>query len=315
MLATLGAGTTVVLFVAGARNQGVPRVGASTKLASGRGTTPITRLGPPPPYPVTSTQVTFVDTTRSTQARGGQPAHRGRTLVTTIVAPSSPAVGPFPLVLFAHGYDQSVTTYQDLIRTVAAGGYVVAAPEFPLTSTAYPGSPNRADVLNQPADLSFLITEIRGAAAAPGPIHGLVAAGKVGVMGHSDGAVTAAALAFNACCADPRVGGAVILSGAESEFRDSWFSVHSPPLLVVHGDADTVNPLPSGQRLFAGSTGQAFLVTVAGGTHLGPFTQDPVRTLVARTVIDFLDAELRQDRGGLGRLSTDANVPGVLSMP
>jgi alpha-beta hydrolase superfamily lysophospholipase len=315
VLATLGAGTTLLLGVVSAQHQPAARVGASTKLASSRGARPTTRLGPPPPYAVTSTQMTFVDTTRGTGARGSQPAHSGRTLVTTIVAPSSPAVGPFPLVVFAHGYDQSVATYLDLLRTVAAGGYVVAAPDFPLTSTAFPGPPSRNDVLNQPADLSFLITAIRGAAAAPGPLSGLVAAGKVGVMGHSDGAVTAAAVAFNSCCADPRVGGAIILSGAESDFHGSWFSAHSPPLLVVHGDADTVNPLPSGQQLFFGSTGQAFLVTVAGGTHLGPFTLDPVRTLVARTVIDFLDAELRKDPGGLGRLSVDDNVPGVLSMP
>jgi len=264
---------------------------------------------------VTVLQLPFVDASRTTGARGAQAAHPGRTLVTSIYVPAAPAVGPFPLVVFAHGFNQSTAAYAGLLRTVAAGGYVVAAPEFALTSTALSGPAIRSDVLNEPGDVSFLITAIRGAAAQPGPLQGQVAPGPVAVMGHSDGAVVAAAVAFNSCCVDPRVGAAVVLSGAESQFRGSWFGHHSPALLIVHGDADTVNPLPSGQLLYAGSTGPAFLVTVTGGTHLGPFTAEPVRSLVGRVVVDFLDAEAGGDATAGPRLQADGNVPGVLTMP
>jgi len=315
-VALLGGGAGIAVATAGGSGTtpSASRI-RFTRRPSGHPTTSLTRPGPPPPYPVTLVQLPFIDPSRSTAARGGQPAHPGRTLVTTIYVPTTPAVGPFPLVLFAHGFNQSTVTYAGLLRTVAAGGYVVAAPDFPLTSTAFPGPAVRSDVLNEPADVSFLITAISSAAAQPGPLQGQVAPGKAAVMGHSDGAVTAAAVAFNSCCVDARVGAAVVLSGAESQFRGSWFGHHSPALLVVHGDADTVNPLPSGQLLYAGSTGPAFLVTVNGGTHLGPFTTDPVRTLVGRVIVDFLDSELEDDGSAGPRLQADGNVAGVLTMP
>ncbi len=44
--------------------------------------------------------------------------------------------------------------------TGSAAGYVVAAPAFPLTSRNVPGGPNAGDVLNQPADMSFLISSM-----------------------------------------------------------------------------------------------------------------------------------------------------------
>jgi hypothetical protein len=56
-------------------------------------------------------------------------------------------------------------------------------------------------------------------------------------------------------------------------------------------------------------------VTVTGGTHLEPFTNDPVRSLVGRVVVDFLDTELRRELAALSRFRTDANVAGVLAMP
>lgn len=289
------------------------------RLLNGRPTTravpSTTAPGPAGPYPVTVTPMMFIDPSRNTAGRGGAPGHTGRALATDLIYPAAPAVGPFPLVVFAHGFGDSVATYLDLLRSVAGGGYVVAAPEFPLTSTAVPGALVRADVLNEPADMSFVITAVEQASAGAGPISARVAPGPIAVMGHSDGAVTAAAVAYNSCCADSRAGAAIILSGAESDFRGTWFGGNSPPMLAVHGDADTVNPLPSSQRLYSNSNTASFLVTVTGGTHLEPFTTDPDRSLIARVAIDFLDAELRRDPAALARLRTDANVAGVLSMP
>jgi fermentation-respiration switch protein FrsA (DUF1100 family) len=317
VVAALGVGVPlgVAALAGGSSRTRNPHVRLTTRRPAGNAVTSTTGAGPAAPYPVAVTPMTFVDPSRSTAGRGSAPGHAGRTLLTDLIYPAAPAVGPFPLVVFAHGYGQSVATYAELLRSVASGGYVVAAPEFPLTSTAIPGPPVRIDVLNQPADMSFLIAAVQQASAGPGPIRGRVAPGKVAVMGHSDGAVTAAAVAYNSCCTDPRVGAAIILSGAESDFRGTWFGGASPPLLAVHGDADTVNPLPSSERLYSSSNTDSFLVTVTGGTHLEPFTNDPVRSLVGRVVIDFLDTELRREPAALSRLRTDANVAGVLAMP
>ena len=48
-------------------------------------------------------QTTFVDSGRSTPPFGGFPGSPYRTLPTTIWYPSDGG-GPFPLVVFAHGY-------------------------------------------------------------------------------------------------------------------------------------------------------------------------------------------------------------------
>jgi len=48
-------------------------------------------------------------------------------------APAARAAGPFPLVVFAHGYQLGPDTYARLLRAWARAGYVVAAPAFPRT--------------------------------------------------------------------------------------------------------------------------------------------------------------------------------------
>ena len=101
---------------------------------------------------------------------------------------------------------------------------------------------DRGDVVNQAADISALITELTEPTTVPAALRGMIAPGPVGVIGHSDGGITAAAVAYNSSVADHRVGAAVILSGAEIMYDGPWFTTASPPLLAIHGDADEVNP-------------------------------------------------------------------------
>ncbi len=99
----------------------------------GSSTAPGSGLGPPLPaqsgLPVTLRTETFVDPSRTTPAQGDAPERPSRTLVTTIAAPDVP--GPFPLIMFSHGFSGSGETYSTLLRALASAGYVVAAPELP----------------------------------------------------------------------------------------------------------------------------------------------------------------------------------------
>jgi pimeloyl-ACP methyl ester carboxylesterase len=218
------------------------------------------------------------------------------------------APGRFSLVLFAHGWNGSADFYAAMDREIAAAGFIVAAPSFPHTSSVS-GALDRGDVVNQPADLAFLIDQFT--ATPPAILADHVGPTKVGVVGHSDGGVTAAGIAFNSCCADPRVGAAAVLSGAELFFGGSWFPPGSPPLLAVHGASDEVNPFAASQRLFDGAAGSKYLVCAPGG-HIPPFTTDPiVRPAVSTLVADFLLAELDGDAQARGRVPTDANAGGL----
>jgi dienelactone hydrolase len=269
-----------------------------------------TTAAPGPPYAVANTHV-LVSRTDSTGLRtlpvsihypvSGSPGGAETSDATA-------ARGRFPLVLFAHGWNGSADFYADMDREIAAAGFIVAAPSFPHTSSAT-GPLNRGDVVNQPADLAFLIDQFT--TTPPAVLADHIAPTKVGVVGHSDGGVTAAGIAFNTCCADPRVGAAAVLSGAELFFDGSWFPPGSPPLLAVHGASDEVNPFGVSQRLFDDAPSPKYLVRAPGG-HIPPFTSDPmVRPAVSTLVADFLRAELTGDSQARNRIPTDANTNGL----
>jgi pimeloyl-ACP methyl ester carboxylesterase len=183
-----------------------------------------------------------------------------------------------------------------------------------LSSSAVSDAPIR-DIVAQATDISFLITTLFTSSTRPTPIaHAVAATKKVAVIGHSDGAVTAAGVAYNSDYADPRIGAAVILSGGAFDFPGSWFSGAAPALLAIHGDDDQVNPYASSSSLYDEATGSKLLVTVLGGSHLGPFTTDPERSAIDALIDDFLRANLSGDRAAVDRLTADANITGELAL-
>jgi hypothetical protein len=293
---------------------------------AGHGTASTTTTTPPAaPFAVAHTMMTFVDTTRGTPARGGAPAQHTRTLVTTVyypasVAPTSAAPTPppvghrFPLVVFAHGYEIDAAAYAPLLHDLAVGGYVVAAPDFPGTSTAHPGPANRADTLQQPADISFVITSLLAASANPGLLHDTIDPNAVGDSGQSDGGVTAAAAAYNTCCIDPRIKAATILTGGAFGFDGQWFPPGTPPAMFVHAVDDEVNPYGASTSMFAQAQSPKYLLTVEDGSHLEVYVDPPWEPEIAQAMVAFYDLYLKGDQTAATRLQTEGNQPGMLTL-
>ena len=248
-------------------------------------------------------------------------ATRGRTLVTTVLMPAG-ATGALPLVVFLHGYDQTPGDYVDLLRVWAAAGYVVAAPALPGTRHGATNGLNANDYRNQPADASFVITKLLSeSAGGSGPLAHRINAAKVGLVGHSLGAEVALGF-LNTCCADARVGAVVSLAGSlqfnpgQPAFPTSGaFAGASVPLLLVHGDADPENPYSRSRDAFAAAKAPKFLETIIGGDHRAPYQDDPTghpaAQLVATVTVDFLDAYVKHQPDGLGRLTADGTKSGV----
>jgi dienelactone hydrolase len=232
-------------------------------------------------------------------------------------APAARADGPFPLVVFGHGFDVTPALYQRLLQSWARAGYVVAAPVFPLENADAPGGPDESDLINQPADMSFVISSILAASSAgSGPLAGMVDPKRVAVTGQSDGGDTALAVAYNARFRDPRVGAAVILSGAEMPGVSGFtFPVGSPPLLATQGTADTVNPPSLTNELFDSARAPKYMLRLFGAGHLPPYSeQQPQLGIVERVTIAFLDGYLKHRADALRRLASPGSVGAEASL-
>jgi dienelactone hydrolase len=264
----------------------------------------------------------LVDHSRSTPANGPDPAHSGRTLVTTVLFPTpgratgrpvagataDRADGPYPLIVFAHGFGSDVTSYLPLLEKWASAGFVVAAPLFPLTNSATPGGPDLSDYVHQPGDMSFVVTQILDQSAAKtGPLAGLVDPSEVGAAGHSLGGVTTLGLVANTCCLDHRIKAAVVMSGDPITFPTGTVdTAAAPPILLVHGNADPTVPYVSSVDVFNEAHPPKGLLTILGGNHDSPV--DPTGKAfasVVRATTDFFDRYLRRDTAALDRLHHD----------
>ena len=270
--------------------------------------------------------VRLVDATRTIRLPDGRA--EPRTLVTYVRYPAlgtsgtdlagaaaARAAGPFPLVVFGHGYAVTPAPYTRLLRAWARAGYVVAAPVFPLENANAPGGPNEADLVNQPADMRFVISRLLAASATPAnPLSGMIDPARIAVAGQSDGGETALAAAYEPPFRDPRIRAAVILSGSEIPGAGGFaFPRGSPPLLATQGSDDTVNPPSLTKAFYEVAQRPKFLLTLLGAAHLPPYTnQQPQLGIVERVTIAFLDHYLKQ--GSLQELLKFGTVPRIAQL-
>jgi dienelactone hydrolase len=232
-------------------------------------------------------------------------------------APAARADGPFPLVIFGHGFAVTPALYARMLQSWARAGYVVAAPVFPLENADAPGGPDESDLTNQPADMSFVISRmLEASSAGSGPFAGLVDPTHIAVTGQSDGGDTALAVAYDPTYRDPRVSAAVILSGAEIPGIGGFtFPAGSPPLLATQGTADTDNPPSATNAFFNIAQRPKYLLRLFGAEHLPPYSdQQPQLGIVERVTIAFFDGYLKHRAGALRRLVSLGSVPGTASL-
>jgi fermentation-respiration switch protein FrsA (DUF1100 family) len=284
---------------------------------------------PPSTFAVGLRVLRLVDTSRTIELPDG--ASEPRTLYTEVRypalgapggtdlpdTPAARAAGPFPLVVFGHGFAVTPALYAALLQSWARAGYVVAAPVFPLENADAPGGPDESDLVNQPADMRFVISSMLAASSShSGPFAGLIDPKRIAVAGQSDGGDTALAVAYDSYFRDRRVDAAIILSGAEMPGVGGFtFLPGSPPLLATQGTADTVNPPSATSAFFDAARRPKYLLSLIGAEHLPPYSsQQPQLSIVERVTIAFLDGYLEHRPGALARLVSLGNVPGTASM-
>ena len=116
--------------------------------------------------------------------------------------------GPYPLVVFSHGYALSPIVYSTLVEHYASRGFVVVAPEHNERFTRSLDGFWKA-VIDRPLDITRSIDHAQKLTSAGGALEGLIDMARVAVVGHSYGGYTALAAAgarfdlsaFNTRCA------------------------------------------------------------------------------------------------------------------
>lgn len=212
--------------------------------------------------------------------------------------------GPFPFLVWSHGLGGWGDERIEMLTRWASAGYVVVAPTFPLSSR----SSDPSDLRNQPADVAFVVQQIRAAAADPADVlDHLVRTDCVVLGGHSLGGGTAMTAAYDTCCTAIHPTAVIDVAGViVGRTDDAQLADMAPiPVLLVHGDADQRVPYRQSEEKMSLLHGRTWFLTLAGGGHSDMF-QPPRATLLDEAVVAFLDA---QAQGAPSRLEA---LPGVV---
>ncbi len=269
--------------------------------------------------------------------------NRGADLILTVRAPAD-ARGPFPLIVFSHGAGGSGDAFTHLSESLARRGYVVVHP-WHADSVALArrnGEPgfdpalgleqivNRVSVAGRLADIRLIIRSTDAISAALGA-EDIIDPARVGLAGHSAGAMTTQAAAgvrftpqrrANArrtiSLPIPGVSAFAVISGqgttAPALNENSWAEIDRP-MLVVAGSRDTSpvsNETPASRRHpyeFAPADGAKFLLYIEGATHDSyqgsvnarllreekPENSDWIERVTTLSVVALMDAYIRRD--------------------
>jgi predicted dienelactone hydrolase len=278
-------------------------------------------------------------------------AGRNRPVPVKFYLPKS-ASGPLPIILFSHGMGGSRENYGYLGRFWAAHGYVCVhtqhigsdtavwenAPAGQVNHTLRLAARDPSNAPNRVADIHFVIDQLIKASQAGGPLRGRLDTTRIGMSGHSFGAMTTMAIAGQVYATaagatysspDPRVKAAIAMSTPVPRNRDFWpaaFAGMRIPCLHMTGtlDESPLGETSPGQRRvpFDHTRGApAWLITFAGGDHM-VFTgtarnkaradvDTRIYTLITQSSLAFWDAWLKDDPRARQRLGGFAQELGA----
>lgn len=198
--------------------------------------------------------------------------------------------GPFPVVVFGHGFTQHAARYDSLLSRLAARGYVVIAPDS--QTGPLPSHGRLAD------DLWSSISWVQSHVPDTHPT--LCAA-----AGHSMGA----GAALLAATRHPEIGAIATLAALDTRpsVAKAVGGIRVPALFVV-GSLDRIVPPARTRNLYAAKPAPATWVSVTGGYHCGfcdstsfrglgcdegSITREVQLALVAQLLGDWLDETLK----------------------
>ena len=273
---------------------------------------------PARPYPVGWTTLNLTDRSRPTAFLPGR--HLPTLAFYPAVGPGGTAESPnapglfddWPVVLFAEGYNANLGYYHDVVHHLAASGYVVLFPFFPLATSG--GPLNESDLVNEPGDVTFVLEQAIAFNSAAGVLHGMLDTSHLALVGQSDGGEAVLGAAYLPGQIGARVGPVVAASAAGVLLGNHGGSGVAHDVMILQGTSDTINPPAYGDRLYATTPSPKSYLQLIGAPHVEPFsTNDQWHGVVEASIVDWLDAWIPglYTASAASRLGHDAEIPGI----
>lgn len=221
-------------------------------------------------------QVSFIDETRSVKASMGFAGSETRRIDVKVWYPAK-GKGPWPLVIYSHGTFGYASNAMHLVNALVDAGYVVAAPDYPLTSSeAYTRITfaDVSDVREQVRDVGLVIDRL----LADPALGKLIDPDRIGTTGHSLGAVTSYFASFGARTRDPRIKATAPIAGgdpvqaaldAPMGMEGAGYSPLAVPVLFLTAEHDVFSSLTGPRHVaFARVAAPKYELVVSQGTHV-----------------------------------------------
>ena len=224
----------------------------------------------------------LVDASRPTAANRDYAGAATRTLVTEVWYPAAPTVaapeekdaaaelsgGPYPLIVFAHGFSAFRRQSASYAQHLASHGYVVASPDFPGSNIAAAGGARLYAVLDQPADVSFVIDELLGREGESGwPLNGAIDGETIGMTGHSLGGLTTMLAAYGER-RDPRIDAIVPISPPACFLPDGLAEGSSLPAMIVGGSKEIIVSPSWIRQAYEIASAPKYYADIIGADHI-----------------------------------------------
>lgn len=274
------------------------------------------------PYSVGQSETLFIDQSRKTAANGDAAELPNRSLPSSIWYPAG-NTDSHPLIVHSHGFVSERSDLSYVAELLASHGYVVLAANYPLTNGAAPGGPNANDLVNQPADISFLIDSVLQLSGDEKPFDGEIDSARIGLMGYSLGGITTTLATYHPRLRDDRVAAAISIAGPAAGLTSRFYLTSDVPFLMIAGTQDALINFEYNAAIIPARVRNSALIGIEGGTHLGfgsiaePWLRlmDQPDNLGCAAVLANADAdpsallsELGDARDGI---VIDADIPGI----
>jgi predicted dienelactone hydrolase len=173
------------------------------------------------------------------------------------------------VIAYAHGFLSSKDEGGDLKTHLASHGYVIVAPDFPLSNAQAPGGPTIVDLANQPGDLAFVVEQVSMQSGEHADLANILDTTHLGVAGLSLGGGTTLISVYHPVLHLPDVQAAVAFAPLSCAFGEAMY-VRAVPTLILSGGSDMLVPFDTiSARPQEWAPAPLQVANLVGGTHTG----------------------------------------------